>query len=64
MAESILARAEVLEERLRPRLALIQAVVWAMVGLSVISFLVLGVDTTPRPHLTNTYLPGTGPGHP
>jgi hypothetical protein len=36
-------------------------VVWALVAASVLSFLVQGVDTTPRPHLTNTYLPGTAP---
>ena len=64
MAESLIDRADALAERLRPRLAVIQAVVWALVAASVLSFLVQGVDTTPRPHLTNTYLPGTGPAHP
>ena len=61
MAETFLQRADAVGERLRPRLGLIRAVVWALVAASVLSFLVQGVDTTPRPHLTNTYLPGTGP---
>ena len=61
MAETLTARADALGEQLRPHLAWIQAVVWALVAASVLSFLVQGVNTTPRPHLTNTYLPGTGP---
>ena len=64
MAESLIDRAGALGERLRPRVAVIRAVVWGLVAASVLSFLVQGVDTTPRPHLTNTYLPGTGPAHP
>ena len=56
-----MARAHALDDRLRPRLVWIQAVVWSLVVLSVLAFLVQGVDTTPRPHLTNTYLPGTAP---
>jgi hypothetical protein len=61
VAESLIERADAVGERLLPRLAIIQAVVWALVAASVLSFLVQGVDTTPRPHLTNTYLPGTAP---
>jgi len=64
VAESLIDRAEALGQRLRPRLAMIQAAVWALVAASLLSFLVQGVDTTPRPHLTNTYLPGTAPAHP
>ena len=56
-----MARADALGDRLRPRLAVIQTVVWALVAASVLSFLVQGVNGTPRPHLTNTYLPGTAP---
>jgi hypothetical protein len=64
VAETLIERADALGERLLPRLGLIQAVVWVLVAVSVLSFLVQGVDTTPRPHVTNTYLPGTAPAHP
>jgi hypothetical protein len=50
-----------MEERLSPWLGLIRAAVSVMVAASVLSFLVQGVGTTQRPHLTNHYLPGTGP---
>ncbi|MHB1446293.1 MAG: hypothetical protein ACYCTI_09310 [Acidimicrobiales bacterium] len=41
---------------------LVRAAVWALLAASCLSFLVQGANTTLRPHLTNHYLPGTGPG--
>ena len=64
VASALLTRAETFGEQLRPRLGIIRAAVWVLVAASLLSFLVQGVDTTPRPHLTNQYLPGTAPGHP
>ncbi|MHB1854079.1 MAG: hypothetical protein ACYCS2_03370 [Acidimicrobiales bacterium] len=40
----------------------VRAAVWTLLAASCLSFLVQGANNPPRPHLTNHYLPGTGPG--
>jgi len=43
-------------------LRLVRAAVWTLLAAGCLSFLVQGANNPPNPHLTNHYLPGTGPG--